>query len=191
MGDVTYIEEILSILRRSLSNVSPLLRLANLLPILVPIERTANPEELMINYEDILESPLIKLPDFILETLTRKLENEVNKALASVGINLTTKQLQLLMLLEAKGRLHQREIGKYMALNPAAISRLIKRILKTGYVIEFRHQGKKYLELSDNGKNILPKAVIAYKEGLKNTLGRIPTEELELFLKLSLAILVL
>ncbi|MEW6114158.1 MAG: MarR family transcriptional regulator [Thermodesulfobacteriota bacterium] len=78
---------------------------------------------------------------FLLTVVQQGVKNYVNKALSAAGVRITLAQSGVLFLLEQQDRRMMSEIGKILGIENSAMTGLIDRLEKSGYVTRMTDPG--------------------------------------------------
>lgn len=134
-----------------------------------------------------LERYVEKLQQIFLLTMRR-----ISKQTTDCEPKLTGPQFYILQLLRKKGRCTVSSLAEEMTVKPSAITAMIDRLLKQGYVLRDRDEKDRrvvFIQISEEGKVVLDETHEKRKQVLMKYLSYLDQEELDslvsIFTKLS------
>jgi DNA-binding MarR family transcriptional regulator len=95
---------------------------------------------------------------------------------------ITSTDLDALEHLEADGPLTQRDLGKRLSLTSGAVTMLVDRLEKAGWVLRRPHPGdRRYvlIDLSPNAAASAPEGLAAYHSAIRALAGSVPAGQRE------------
>ncbi|OOE06391.1 MarR family transcriptional regulator [Anoxybacillus kestanbolensis] len=104
--------------------------------------------------------------------------------LAKEEIGLTKPQFFILNLLSKRGKCTVSELADEMFVKPSAITTMIDRLYKSGFVLRDRDEEDRrvvYVQLSEKGKEMLQHARAERRKIIERYLSQLQLEELEQF----------
>jgi DNA-binding MarR family transcriptional regulator len=127
--------------------------------------------------QEELEQYIDRLQQIFLHTMRK-----ISKKTTDCEPKLTGPQFFILQLLHNEGRSTVSSLAEEMAVKPSAITAMIDRLLKQGYVLRDRDEQDRrvvFVQISEAGRGILEETLQKRKKILAQYLSHLEREELE------------
>jgi MarR family transcriptional regulator, organic hydroperoxide resistance regulator len=130
------------------------------------------------------------MPEKNIDVYLERIENAFHSTMQKLGhviqaqmkTDLTGPQYYILKMLHLKGTITASELAKEMSVKPSAVTAMIDRLYKGGYVLRERDEKDRrvvFLSLSDEGRAVYEKAERNRKKVMAHYFSYLEPEELE------------